>query len=139
MNRYAQYQQLSTTSATRIDLLLALFDGAIDRIDEARSLIETDRRDRVTALLLRAQMIVLELAAGVRPEVQPEMSLNILRLYEYVAFCLAGATVERLRSASKVLSNLREGFRAIRAEAVELERRGEISPAESQSVVAALA
>ncbi|MCX7699597.1 MAG: flagellar protein FliS [Gemmataceae bacterium] len=139
MNRYAQYQQLSTTSATRIDLLLALFDGAIERIEEARSLIEQGRRDRALPLLVRAQMIVTELAAGVVLDVAPEMNANILRLYEYVAFRLAEGTVEGLQSAARVMSNLREGFRAIRAEAIEMERRGEIPPAESHSVVAALA
>jgi flagellar protein FliS len=139
MRSYAQYQQLSTTSAPRIDLLLALFDGAIERIERGREYLALGQRDEALPFLVRAQAIVAELAAGVRVEVNPEVNINILRLYEYVAFRLAEADPSGLRSAVNVLSNLREGFRGIRAEAVEMERRGELPPAERESALATLA
>jgi flagellar protein FliS len=139
MNQYAQYQRLSMTSSPRIDLLLALYDGAIERIEKAAQLIESGRTEESLPLRVQAQLIVQELAAGVVVDVNPELNTNILRLYEYVAFRLAEGESSGLRSAVKVLSNLREGFRGIRSEAIEMERRGELPPADCESRVAALA
>lgn len=139
MNPYAAYREMAAAATPRIDLLLSLFDGAIERIDA--SLL--DLRDGNTAAamtrLARAQLIVSELAAGVRPDINPDLNITILRLYEFVVSQLASTDPASLRSARSVLNTLRDGFQAIRSEAIELERAGQLPPADAVMAVSALA
>ncbi len=138
MNPYATYQRQTTPTWTRIDMLLALFDGGIERCEQA--LAAMDRQDHRTAknLLVKARLIVLGLASGVVADGDP-VTTTFLQLYEYAQHALGQGSVEDVQGALKVLRILREGFQKIRAEAVELERRGVIPPINSTSTLQALA
>ena len=131
------YRQTQATSPKRIDLLLALFDGAIERLVRAQAALDHGDAIGATSLAARAQLIVLELAAGVRPEVMPEVSGNILRLYEFAANQLKDVTVTSVGATIQVLSTLRDGFRSIREEAIHLEDAGTIPAVQESSLVAA--
>lgn len=139
MNAYSTYQTTAPVATSRIDLLLALFDGAISRIDTAIGKLKSGdtaaSRDRVAS----CQLIVAQLAAGVITDYAPEVSTNILRLYEYVAHNLAQHDSESLARAKDVLATLREGFLAIRPQAIELERTGQIPGIDSTQTVSTLA
>jgi flagellin-specific chaperone FliS len=126
MNPLKAYAQQTRAHASRIDLLLALYDGAIERLEKA--IVALRLGDELTALplLARVQAIVMELAAGVNIDAGDPNSPNLLRLYEYFAHGLATRELPRLESVVKAMATLREGFRAIRAEAAALERGGEI-------------
>lgn len=139
MNPYVSQQHQALTSAPRIDLLLALYDGAIERMTAALADLKVGRRDAALPLLNRAQLIIAELAAGVVPDVNPPVNYPILHLYEFVASRLAEEDIPGIESSLRVLGNLREGFRAIRAEAIELERTGQIPPADALTTVSAVA
>lgn len=138
MNPYASYQRQTAPSWTRIDMLLALFDGGIERCEQALAALE--RQDQRTAknVLVKARLIVLGLASGVIPDDDP-VTTTMLRLYEYAQHALGQETAEEVRGARNVLCILREGFRKIRAEAVDLERRGLIPPINDTSTLRALA
>jgi flagellar protein FliS len=125
MNPHLAYRQTQrqTAAGTRIDLLLALFDKAIDKLTQARAELPSPR---AVPLISRAQLIVLALAGGVRPEVDEQMGTNMLRLYEFVARRLAAGKAADVDDALKVLGTLRDGFRAVRDDAVRLERSGEL-------------
>jgi flagellar secretion chaperone FliS len=136
MTGYRAYKPTEPTAGfTRIDLLLALYDKALERMDTAADAL--DRNDPATAIpqLSKTQLIVNELAAGVRVEVNPESNTNLLRLYEFVSHELAKATVPAIRGAQKLLRTLREGFEAVRAEANELERSGQLAKADQLQMV----
>jgi len=139
MTPHAAYRARATTAVPRIDLLLSLYSGAIERIDAARAATKAGQANLATAKLARAQLLVSELAAGVRPDIEPEVNVPILRLLEFVVAQLAAPADAGLASAIKVLSSLRDGFRGIRNEALELERTGQIPPAEAAFAVSALA
>lgn len=140
MNPYQRYARSEPdTSWTRIDLLLALYDGAIERIDRAKVCLEAGDNNGLISLVSRVQLIVSELAAGVRLDVAEEMGINYLRLYEYVVHQLSEPTAVRLQDARKVLATLREGFEAIRADANELERSGKVAAAGRLQMVMATA
>jgi flagellar protein FliS len=113
---------------------LALYDGAIERMAMALSLLRDDQRESAIGHLCRAQLIVAELAAGVIPEVNPDVNIPLLRLFEFVANQLVTPTIDSVSSAVRVLMTLREGYQAIRAEALELERTGQIPPSPVASV-----
>lgn len=138
MNPYATYQQQTAPSWTRIDMLLALFDGGVERCEQALAALE--RQDQRTAkkLLVKARLIVLGLASGVVADGDP-VSTTFLQLYEYAQHALEQGTVADVRGALNVLRILREGFQKIRSEAVDMERRGLIPPINTTSTLRALA
>jgi flagellin-specific chaperone FliS len=111
----------------RIDLLLAAYDGTIDRIEQAQSLLKDGDRQAAWPLIVRAQRIILELYGGLnlRYGVIPE---NMQKLYLYTLYCLSFGDREHLDSAESILRRIREGLRDVRDEAVELEVRGELHP-----------
>jgi flagellar biosynthetic protein FliS len=136
MKPYAKYQRTEpSTGWTRIELLLALYDGALERLDRAEAALKAGNTNAATGLLSRIQLIVSELAAGVVLEGNEEAGTNMLRLYEYVTHELRSPRVEGIANARKVLRTLREGFEAIRGEANELERSGKLAPAEKLQMV----
>ncbi len=139
MNPYRAYQnQMGGNGQTRIDVVLALYEALIDRCERALAAVRGN--DQAT---LRRQ-----LAAGVfgltglvnasegRTE---EVALSLRRVYKFVADCLANPNESRLVAALNSLRGLHESFLAIRAQAVELERRGEISPIRQEGVFQARA
>ena len=138
MNPYATYQRQTAPSWTRIDMLLALFDGGIERCEQALAALE--RQDQRTAknLLVKARLIVLGLASGVVLDGDP-VTTTIVQLYEYAQHALGQGNVADVRGALNVLRILREGFQKIRSEAVDLERRGMIPPINTTSTLRALA
>ncbi len=140
MNPYRSYKPNEPASGwTRIDLLLALYDKALERLDRAEgSLLAGEPQDAVPQLA-KTQHIIAELAAGVRVEVNPEANTNVLRLYEYLAAELSRPAIENIGNARKVLRTLREGFEAVRAEANELERTGRLESADRAQLVLAIA
>jgi flagellar biosynthetic protein FliS len=139
VNPYDAYRQPVSAAATRIELLLALFDGAIERVSTALADLREGREGDARNRIARAQLIVSELSAGVRPEFNPELSVSILRLYEFVVHQLSLADLYSVTSALDVLRKLRAGFEAIRSEAIKLERTGQIPPLDSEQTVSAIA
>jgi flagellar biosynthetic protein FliS len=126
MNAYLTYQKQQPINTTRIDLLLALYDGAIERLTNAVAALKVNDRARATPMIARVQLIVCELAAGVRPDINQEMGTNFLRLYEFIVHQLKTPEIANLLAAIKVLNTLREGFEHIRSEAIQLERSGQL-------------
>lgn len=128
MNAYAKYARPAGPYAglSRIDLLLALYDGALARLGKAEMALTNGDVPVATPYIAKAQLIVAELAAGVRIEVDEEMGMNMLRLYEFVANELRTPRLANVRNAKKVLTTLREGFDGVREEANRLEQSGEL-------------
>jgi flagellin-specific chaperone FliS len=138
VNPYATYQRQTTPAWTRIDMLLALFDGGIERCEQALAAME--RQDLRTAknLLIKARLIVLGLASGIVPD-GDRLTTTLLQLYEYAQHALEQGSAEDVRGALNVLRILREGFQKNRGEAVDLERRGLIPPISSTATLQVLA
>lgn len=126
MKRLDAYSQ-PAAPWTRIEMLLAAFDGIISRLERARVLL--DEGDAVTAqpLLLRAQQIILALYEGIdlRYGQIPE---NMQKLYLFVLSCIGMGQELDLPGALKILALIRNGLSDIRGSASEMERRGELSP-----------
>lgn len=130
MNPYRAYQQQGYSNWLRIDLVLALFDGAIEKLQAAQSALQ--RQDAPTAkpLLVRARLIVGGLISAVDPS-QGDLAVQFLRLYEFVQHSIDKGQLKDISGSLKVLTTLREGMQAIRPEAAELERSGRIAPADA--------
>jgi flagellar secretion chaperone FliS len=121
------YRQQYSPGWTRVDMLLAMFDGAIERLEMAAASLR--QGDRVTALrlLTRAEVIVCELAAGV--DLDYAHAREFLRLYGIVSRAIALATLADTVGALGILRAMREGLSDLREEASRLERDGVLPPA----------
>lgn len=140
MNPYRAYRRPEPSAGwTRIDLLLALYDGALDRLERADAALRAGDRNAAVTALAKAQLILAELAAGVRLDGNEETGTNLLRLYEFAAHQLREPRADGVAAARKVLATLREGFQAIRAEAADLERSGRLEAAARLQMVHATA
>ena len=116
MNPYSTYMQQQTVGWTRIDLLLALYNGAIERLTKAREELERGDALAATSLLVRAQLIVAELAAGIDLR-HGELPRNLLRLYTFAAQRIQLGKTENIDEVLRILNILREGMQGIRGEA----------------------
>ena len=129
MNAYAKYATPAAdqnAGLSRIDLLLALYDAALARLGRAEKALTNGDVPVATPYMAKAQVIVSELAAGVRLDVDEQNGANMLRLYEFVVNELRTPRLANVRNAAKILTTLREGFEGVREEANELERTGEL-------------
>lgn len=140
MNAYQSYQRAEPSAGwTRIDMLLALYDGALERLGRAETALKANDRYTAVTALTRTQLILSELAAGVRMENNETVGPNILRLYEFASNELRTPRIEGIANARKVLNTLREGFESVRVDAVEMERSGQLRKAENLHMVHAQA
>lgn len=138
MNPFSTYQRQTAPSWTRIDMLLALFDGGVERCEQALAALERQDQRAAKNLLIKARLIVLGLASGVVFDGDP-VTTTIVQLYEYAQHALGQGNVTDVRGALNVLRILRDGFQKVRSEAVDLERRGVIPPINNTSTLRALA
>lgn len=140
MNPYLAYRRQEVSNGwTRIDLLLALFDKALERLAAAEAALAAGDESAATTQLIKTQLILTALASGVQPEADPQNGANVLRLYEFAAHELSRPRAEGIANARTVLRTLREGFEGIRAEANELERTGRLPSAEHLQMIHATA
>jgi flagellar biosynthetic protein FliS len=130
MNPYRAYQQQAYAAWTRIDMLLALYDGAIEKLREAQAALK--RRDLAAArpLLTKARLILAGLISAVDAS-QGDMAQQFLRLYEFVNHSLQQGRLKDVEGSLKVLETLREGLQEIRPQAVEMERSGRLPSADA--------
>ena len=133
MNRLAAYAQPARIW-TRIELLLAAFDGTISRLEQAHELLESGEQFKAQPLLLRSQRIVLELYSGIDLS-QGSIPANMQNLYLYVLSCIGMGPELNVPSALEVLRNIRSGLDSIRDQANELERSGQVSVANEATQV----
>lgn len=127
MNPYTRYSKADPYAGmSRIDLLLALYDGALARLGKAEMALTNGDVPVATPYLAKTQLIVSELAAGVRVDIDEQNGTNMLRLYEFVANELRTPRLANVRNAVKILTTLREGFEGVREEANRLEKDGEL-------------
>jgi flagellar secretion chaperone FliS len=127
MRVQSAYRKQRAGDITRIDTILGLYDHALDRIEKAEAAVARQDQAMVRILLNKAQFAISGLVCGVQGHAD-DLSLNFLRLYEFVVRQLAAATPEGLQAAKQVLRTLREGFETARPEALRLEREGLIPP-----------
>ena len=112
---------------TRIEMLLAAFDGTISRLQEAHDLLEQGETFKAQPLLLRSQQIVLALYQGIdlRFGQIPE---NMQKLYLFVLNCIGMGTKLDIPAALNILQTIRGGLESIRDQANEMERSGNLAP-----------
>lgn len=114
------YQKINTLSMSQLDLVLTVYKGAVDFLNQAKSdyMAEkfTDGRDATE----KARKCVVHLYTTLDMEKGKEISQNLGRLY---AFCIeqidlvtGSKSMERIDSIINVLETLKEGWEALKAQ-----------------------
>ena len=106
LNPHDAYRRHKDTGATRIEVLLALYDGAISRLESARDAMARRDPSAAAPALLRAQRIVLELLAGLDLS-YGEVPQNLQRLYTFVLRSIGAGSSDQLTAGLAVLHTLR--------------------------------
>jgi flagellar secretion chaperone FliS len=117
-----RYLESRILTASKGELFLMLFDGAIRFSEQAKPLLLAKDIEAAGKLLLRAQDVVLELLSYLRREDgPPEVYDNLAALYRFVHGRLVSANMKSdpalIDEAVRILSHLRETWaKALAAE-----------------------
>ena len=113
-NRQKEYLAIRITTASPMELVRILYEGAAQSVHEAiRALHSGDILGRGQAIN-KAIEILAELRVSLRPDVQEQYSNTLAELYGYIQHQLIRAHAEQseslLQEASRLLNTLLEGW-----------------------------
>ena len=133
MKRFDAYAQ-PAAKWTRIEMLLAAFDGTISRIEKAQRLFDQNEPVKAQLSLLTAQQLVLALYEGIDIR-YGEIPANMQKLYLFVLSCIGVGKQLDLSAAIKILKIIQKGLLEIKETANEMERKGKIAPTPESSQI----
>jgi flagellar protein FliS len=116
--QYAQqYQQTQILTSSRVQLVVLLYDAAIQSIELSRRAIDTNNLPDKGRFLGRAISIVGELDSVLDYEQGGEIAKSLHRLYDYILAELIEANAKhmspKLDGPARCLTTLREAWREI--------------------------
>lgn len=121
VTQYArQYEQTQVVTSSGIQLVVLLYDGAIQSIEVAKREIRDKNVREKARHLGRAIAIVGELNSVLDLEQGGEIARSLRRVYDYVLMELVEANArnneQKLDAPLRCLSTLREGWREVAAQ-----------------------
>ena len=91
---YSAYKRVDVETAPQGKLIVMLFNGAIQRAEEAKRQLEKGRLQNVHNNLIRAQDIIAELRGALNMNAG-EIARNLDRIYEYFQHLLIMANIRK--------------------------------------------
>jgi len=91
---YGAYKRVDVETASQGKLIVMLFNGAIQRAEEAKRQLEKGRLQNVHNNLIRAQDIIAELRGALNMNAG-EIARNLDRIYEYFQHLLIMANIRK--------------------------------------------
>ena len=124
MNQYVkQYQKSSIETASREQILIMLYDGAIQFLNKAKIAIESKNIEEIHNNLIGAQKIIQEFIDSMDREVAPQLAENLISLYEYFIRRLVYANMKKqVEPIDEVLKYLK-GLKATWEQAIMLAQK----------------
>lgn len=121
MTQYArQYEQTQVVTSSGIQLVVMLYDGAIQSIEMARRDIQANNVREKARHIGRALAIVGELNSALDYEQGGEIARSLHRLYDYMLMELVEANArnnaQKLEGPLRCLNILREAWREVVAQ-----------------------
>jgi len=89
------YKSTQIETASQGQILLMLYDGAIQRMKQARDALEKENYEVSHSKLVKAQDIVTELMATLDMDIGGEIAENLYNLYDYILHNLVQANVQK--------------------------------------------
>ena len=109
-----RYLETQILTASREQLLLMLYDGALRFCDQGREALQAKAFEQAHEALIRAQRIVIELWCALNPDVSPDLGKSLGGLYSFAYLRLVHANVHHeaaaIDEAIGVLRTLREAW-----------------------------
>ncbi len=92
---YGTYKKVDVETASQGKLIVMLFNGAIQRAEEAKRQLEKGRIQAVHGNLVRAQEIMAELRGALNMQAGGDVARNLDRVYEYCQHLLIVANLRK--------------------------------------------
>lgn len=112
-----EYRKNAVNSASPLQLVIMLYDGAIHSMELAKAAIASGDLFTQNAQLQKAQRIVAELTSCLDMKEGGEIAQNLFGLYGYVYNCLVEANLgddaSKIDASLTVMTNLRESWSEI--------------------------
>jgi len=121
-----QYQSSQVTSASPLQLVIMLYDGALKFLRQADEAMEKKDLFKQNDAIQRVQKIVAELMSCLDFNHGGEIAQNLFALYSFVYNQLVLANIEDNRDALKEASTLLENLRVSWVELEKQQRSGAI-------------
>lgn len=113
---YSAYKRVNVETASQGKLIIMLFNGAIQRAEEARRQLEKGRTDNVHNNLVRAQDIIAELRSALNMKAG-DLAKNLDRSYEYFQHLLIKANLRKdsapIVECVELMSELRDAWQEL--------------------------
>ncbi len=111
--QYGAYRKVEVETASQGKLIVMLFNGAIQRAEQAKRMLERKKLEGAHTHLIRAQEIISELRGALNMEAG-DIALNLDRSYEYIHHVLVQANVKKdaalIDESIAHLEELRDGW-----------------------------
>ncbi len=111
------YRQSAVNTASPVELIVMLYDGALRALDAALLAMEQRDLQKQHDNLIRAQRIISELQMSLNMEHGGEIAVNLLALYSYVNNQLVDANInddpKPIHEVAKLLAELRDSWATI--------------------------
>lgn len=126
---HSQYLQDQIQNASPEQILIMLYDGAIQALDESKKHIQDADPFEFTQRIIKAQKIIAELIGALKVDISPELVINLSRLYEFMYHHLVLA--QRDKSSEKIAQvvQLLRGLRNSWKDAIETAKNEKPAPA----------
>ena len=124
MNAYLnQYQSTQVDTASREQILIMLYDGAIRFTRQAITALEAGDQTGKIHGIQKALAIVAEFRNTLDHKIGGEISANLDALYEYMIQCLTQANLKNDAQPLHVVDGLLSDLRATWKEAIDIARK----------------
>jgi len=120
MNGYSQYQNNQILTASREQILLMLYDGAIKFCKQAKIAIEQDNMANKGKFLGKAMAIISEFSNSLDHEIGGEIAANLDGLYTFMLKELSKANINNDPKPIDTTCTMLCELRATWSEAIEI-------------------
>ena len=124
MNQYVkQYQQSSVETASPEQILIMLYDYAIQFLNKAKIAMENKDIEASHNNLMSAQRIIQEFITSLDRDVAPQLAENLTNLYEYFIRRLIHANIKRKTEPIDEVLKYLKSLKATWEKAIELSHK----------------
>lgn len=113
---YGAYKRVDVETTSQGKLIVMLFNGAIQRAEEAKRQIEKGRIQNVHNNLIRAQDIIAELRSALNMSAG-EIARNLDRIYEYIQHLLVMGNIRKdaapITDCIEMMTTMRDTWREV--------------------------
>ncbi len=113
-SKLTQYRKSETESKSVAELIVMVYDGAIDNLRKAAELYKADKMQDGYEAMEKAKRFVVHLYTTLDEEKGGEIAANLSEMYAYLIermnFIQATKDIETINESIDLLSNIKEGW-----------------------------